>query len=575
MPINNPFNLKATNNNVDINYLKNDNGIYYYELKPIKSDKTFDVVFYIKMLDAYSFYSPIVGRFRSLMQWSANKNNSSFYFSAPIISILNNDGNNKLTVSLLDTTAPSFIKHGIDDFPQNDEEIITITLLYNSDFIENYKTVLRIDTRNIAMVDSINDVAIWWKNELNLKNNIPQLAYEPLYSSWYNFHQNPTQDKLYEELVAASKLGFKNCILDDGWQFDGNGVGDYSSCGDWHVAQSKFYDFKGFIDKVHALNMKMMVWFPVPFVGPKTKDYQTFKDKLLYFDKASNAGVLDIRYKEVRKYIINIYLSFIEKYSIDGLKLDFIDTFKKTDETPAYNDKMDIKSVDEACKKLLDEINEKLIKVKKDFLIEFRQYYVGAEIVSHCNMLRVMDCAYDTISNRLGIMDIRLVDPFIAPHSDMLLWNKNEDPVHVGKQLINILFSVPQISVLLNEVDKRHLKIIKNYLAYYQEHRDIIFKGKLSFSHPEANYSLISSTYNNYKITALYATNSHLFMEAQEDIFNGTDSDVIYLENVNKLKVKIAIYDVYNEQISSLETDETLLKINVPLAGHMHIEKSK
>ena len=57
----------------------------------------------------------------------------------------------------------------------------------------------------------------------------------------------------------------KTVIIDDGWQYDGNGTGDYFDCGPWEVSREKFANFKEFVNKVHELDMKVAVWFPVPF----------------------------------------------------------------------------------------------------------------------------------------------------------------------------------------------------------------------------------------------------------------------------------------------------------------------
>ena len=116
---------------------------------------------------------------------------------------------------------------------------------------------------------------------------------------------------------------------------------------------------------------------------------------------------------------------------------------------------------------LLQEIRQALTSRKSDFMIEFRQFYVGPAIVRDCNMLRVLDCPFDYITNRVGIVDLRLLNYDLAVHADMLIWAKDEKLETSAKMLLNILFGVPQISVLLQNSSDEQKKLISAYVHYW------------------------------------------------------------------------------------------------------------
>ena len=40
----------------------------------------------------------------------------------------------------------------------------------------------------------------------------------PMYSTWYNYHQNVDAAVLLKEVAVAKKMGFDSIIVDDGWQ---------------------------------------------------------------------------------------------------------------------------------------------------------------------------------------------------------------------------------------------------------------------------------------------------------------------------------------------------------------------
>ena len=58
-----------------------------------------------------------------------------------------------------------------------------------------------------------------------------------------------------------------------------------------------------------------------------SKNYERFKGKYLNSRPRMNASVLDIRFKDVRDFLVDTYVSYVTKYGWDGLKLDFIDSF--------------------------------------------------------------------------------------------------------------------------------------------------------------------------------------------------------------------------------------------------------
>lgn len=73
-------------------------------------------------------------------------------------------------------------------------------------------------------------------NKINL--NIPDEAYNIVYSTWYNFHQN------FNRIIKnCQSIWNKSIIIDDDWQTDDSNRG-YSYCGDWIVSRTRFYDFK-------------------------------------------------------------------------------------------------------------------------------------------------------------------------------------------------------------------------------------------------------------------------------------------------------------------------------------------
>lgn len=506
--------------------------------------------------------------------WCPSTNWSRFCFGAPLLATIGKDGMNAECVAVSDPETPITLRYFVDDFPQKYKVKYSVTFFDGMcNAMKDYEAYIRIDTREIPYYESIKSVYPWWCEFGYEIPPIPAAAEDALYSSWYNFHQMPNGDAILRDLEIASELGFKTVILDDGWQFEGRPSGGcYSKCGDWIVARDKFADFAEFTRGVHKLGMKLMVWFTVPFIGVNSVAFERFKGKYLY-DEGGTQYIVDPRYPEVREYIKDTYKRFLREYDIDGFKLDFIDSFRPGDTTAEFNDEMDTVTIDAAVKKLLEEIVAELGEIKPDLLFEYRQNYIGPAINRFGNMLRVGDCAYDARVNRIEIAKLRLLGYPIAIHSDMLYWAKEESVELCAKQLLNILFAVPQISVILADSTDEQKALLKNYLSYWNENRDIILHGKFRPLHPELNYTEISAEGEDKIITVLYDDLPYTYCGKDADVFCGGEKGGLIVENPSDRMLNAEIYDCFGECTETVSiVAGNIVRLDVPKYGMLKLK---
>jgi alpha-galactosidase len=554
--------IKSLNNNTELEAFAQEGGVEYYRIPGVGNYSWVE-----ELKGVAGTWYPMGGRDHSFRQWwFPNTQESVFEAGAPVMCVYDYENKNIITAALSDSVKRTKISASVDDLNQRDEILLKIEIIDDGLFQQpDHEIILRVDKRPLEYYDAVAEACDWMRSFLKKLIPIPEDARVPLYSSWYNFHQEPEQKLLTEELKVAAEMGFRTVILDDGWQFEGKNTGDYYKCGDWHVALDKFPDFKKFVDDVHSFGMKLMVWFPVPFAGFATEDYRRFKDKMAFDIDWMRAGVYDVRYKELRDYIAGTYEKFVDDYGIDGLKLDFVDAWGTTTDVPPKNDEMDHERLFDAVRTLMDEIYAKMTARDPDFLFEFRQVYVGPEIVNHCNMLRVADCAADSVTNRIGIGSLRIVNGATAIHSDMLLWGKKESPVNCMRQMLNIMFSVPQISVLLTKVPGDQKLAVKRFVDYWSENRNVLLDGKFRAVDPGANYSLMSAEKDGKKITVLYSTSEVELTACAEDVWNNTFKNYIVVSCPPGKDY--AVFDWRGDKIGCGVTAGTIQKIAVPAGG--------
>ena len=503
--------------------------------------------------------------------WGKTEIHSRLASGMPIQQLISFEDNNKMCVSVSDVDTPIKIRMGYCEETANVVcEVEFFTLPTNKR--TEYNATIRVDFRNIKFYDSIYDTVEWWESEYGYKSAfVPEHAKLPMDSLWYSFHQNLDYCKILDECKKSKELGLETVIIDDGWQTDDNNRG-YAYCGDWSVCESKMRDMSLLVQNIHKIGMKVILWYSVPFMGIYSQKYNEFKDMLLEDsgDK-STFFALDPRYKKVRNYLVTLYENAVVNWQLDGLKLDFIDSFVLKGKSLIPDENRDYESLEEAIHNLLSETKEKLTKYNKDILIEFRQSYVGPSIRKYGNMLRVGDCPGDVITNRSQIVNLRLTSGKTAVHSDMIMWNVNDTVENAAQQFVNILYSVPQVSMLINNLPVDHIDMLKFYIKFWKEHRDILLNGKLTAENPENEYSSVRATVDSTEIITPYTNNLVRVLEKTAIIVNGTKRNVLVIKGAKGCKGKVV--NCLGEKISSIEIHEDLIEVDVPRAGQIYLSK--
>lgn len=401
---------------------------------------------------------------------------------------------------------------------------------------------------------------------------VPEDARLPLYSAWYSYHQATIAQDLEEECLQAASLGLKTIIVDDGWQTSDSNRG-YAYCGDWEPAAVKIPDMKAHVARVHDMGMKYMLWYSVPFIGIHSRVWQEYRDMLLYTRWNGDVGVLDPRYPQVRQYLIQTYCRALTDWDLDGFKLDFIDSFAMQEGTPDAAPGMDIPVLADAVDRLMKDVRTSLSQIKPDILLEFRQQYVGPLMRTFGNMFRVGDCPMCPDKNRVGMFDLRMTCGNSAVHSDMLMWDPADTPENAMRQLLNVLYCVPQISMRIAQLPRTHRQALKFWLDFIRDHRDILQDAPLEAALPQYLYPWACAGKDGRYVLAVYAPGQCLKVpeDAREVyIVNATDDTRILLAAAGA-EVVAETWNVLGEsqRTSPLHLDDPCC-VRIPVCGLLH-----
>lgn len=361
---------------------------------------------------------------------------------------------------------------------------------------KHYETKILLDKRPVFWSESIREASDWM-SRVNGYESFPvnESAFEPLYSSWYQFHQDVNAEAIEQECRIAADLG-----------------------------------------------MKYLVWYSVPYVGWHSDAYKKFEGKYLNNDRVSSCGVLDPRFPEVRKHLVDLYVNALKDWNLDGFKLDFIDSFRFHGEDPAVKEKYagrDILNLSEAVNVLMKEVSSALRAIKPEVLIEFRQQYIGPAIRQYGNMFRAADCPGNAKDNRMRIASLRLTSGSTAVHSDMLEWNISETPENVGRAIINSIFGVVQYSTMLRNIPQEQLDVMRKWMKFASDHRETLLKSEFRPHHPELGYPVIEAESDKELIIAVYQDNAVIDVPRRGKsvyILNASGSDSIVVRCGKKTK---------------------------------------
>lgn len=148
-------------------------------------------------------------------------------------------------------------------------------------------------------------------------------AYEPVWCAW-GYERNFTLAQVMGTLPKVKELGIKWVGLDDGFQ---------QSNGDWHTNKEHFpggdEQMKAFVDSIHALGMKAVIWWAPLAVEPGSKFLKANPGITLirqdgspqfitYWDAYYMAPTDPVVIDEIKRTV----KLFLQDWGFDALKLD-------------------------------------------------------------------------------------------------------------------------------------------------------------------------------------------------------------------------------------------------------------
>ena len=229
---------------------------------------------------------------------------------------------------------------------------------------------------------------------------------------------------------------------------------------------------------------------------------------------------------------------------------------------------------------MMTDILADLKRAKPDVMIEFRQPYIGPLIRKYGNMFRASDCPNSYLANRVKTTDLRLLSGNTAVHADMIMWHYGERVEIAAFQLLNVLFSVPQVSVRLQEIPREHFAMVRFYTSYWRANRPVLLDGAFEARAPAANYPVLVGRGGGKQIVGVYG-DAFVSLDrrtpATIDLVNAKSSGAVVLAVREDLgPYRYTIRDCQGKTVGSGQTrlDKGTRGFNVPVSGLLTLERT-
>ncbi|MDF2595459.1 MAG: Alpha-galactosidase [Clostridia bacterium] len=148
-----------------------------------------------------------------------------------------------------------------------------------------------------------------------------------LINNWEATDMTFTEEKILNIAKTGKDLGMELFVLDDGWF--GSRENDKTGLGDWYVTNfNKLPEgIIGLADKIEAMGMKFGLWFEPEMVNKDSDLYRAHPDWILSTPDRSaspsrNQHVLDFSRKEVVDYIYELMGKILSEAKISYIKWD-------------------------------------------------------------------------------------------------------------------------------------------------------------------------------------------------------------------------------------------------------------
>lgn len=376
-----------------------------------------------------------------------------------IAEVQNRFGNNRAFVAFKNQGGDGSIHYAIEYGGKN----INVTLnryVYGGTYIvDGIDETIYIDRDDILWNKAVHRFAEWYDTEWGLTYATPSLCYEPVFNTWYPILAEQSEENIMRFAAKSRELGIKTFEIDYGW---------FTDTVTWALKTEKIKDMRKTVHELQSMGFKVIIWYnPFDYNGTPGDE-----GKYQIVHNGKPIGKLCPRCRESRERAARLAKELMERYGLDGLKIDFLDTGGVPLEHCEAGHDHTVDFVGDGVREAMRMMAEAIRSVKPDALIEYRLNYANVANRAFANCYRGQDAPADPDHIRRHLALLRSWCRGVAPHADYAYWTADVSEENVARTMAIItLFGVPTLSVDFDALPENHFAIAREWLSFYQRYK--------------------------------------------------------------------------------------------------------
>ena len=131
-----------------------------------------------------------------------------------------------------------------------------------------------------------------------------------------------------------------------------------------------------------------------------------------------------------------------------------------------------------------------------------------------------------------------------------------------------------QISVRLAEIPESHMRMLRNYMDFWNANRELLLDGELRAYHPEAQFSLVEAEKDNALVAVAYLRTPVTLEKPylRVAVVNGSGEKGVLLETPENARYAYTVFDCMGEILSTGKlAEKSLAALDVPDSGRVEL----
>ena len=309
-------------------------------------------------------------------------------------------------------------------------------------------------------------------------NHITKIRPRPLtLNLWEAVYFNHDEEVIKRMVDRATEIGVERVVLDDGWF--GSRRNDRAGLGDWVVSKDAWpHGLAPLVKYINGKGIEFGLWFEGEMVNRDSDLYRAHPDWILQEPgripvEGRWQQVLDLTKEGAYNHVLGQVDAILSEYNIAYIKWDH--NRHLTD--PISDGRPVVRKQTEAIYRMFDELK------KRHPGLEIESCSSGGGrvdlgMIEHADRFWTSD-QNDPLERQQIQRWTGLVIPpeFLGTHVGPTVGHQMHRTHSISFRVLNALFGHAGIEWDINEANEKETEILKEYIAFYKKHRDLLHSG--------------------------------------------------------------------------------------------------